>query len=138
MLPSRDAPLAADRPLLLSLATRAGRGPVLVQGHAVLDRRDAVDGTLSRRTLVLVILGNVDEVCLVEATLGLALEISGLGTIGVMLASVHALISSPLKYPRSATTCSRSLPIAVLAAVPILASCARSLPMLVTSCVTIR
>jgi len=63
----------------------------------MLDRREAVDGTLARRALVLVVLGDVDEVRLAEATFGLALEVSGLGTIGVMLASVHALISGPLK-----------------------------------------
>ena len=44
-----------------------------MQGHAVLDRREAVDGTLARRALVLVILGDVDEVRLVEATLCLGI-----------------------------------------------------------------
>ena len=39
----------------------------------MLDCREAVNGTLPGRALVLVILGDVDEVCLVEATLCLGI-----------------------------------------------------------------
>ena len=63
----------------------------------MLHRREASDSTLAGRTLVLVIFGDVDEVGFVKRPSAPALEVIGLGTMGVMLASVHALISGPLK-----------------------------------------
>jgi hypothetical protein len=44
-----------------------------VDGQALLHCREAVDGTFARRTLVLVILGDVDEVGFAEATLCLGI-----------------------------------------------------------------
>jgi hypothetical protein len=59
-----------------------------VDGQALLHCREAVDGTFARRTLVLVILGDVDESALLKRPSALALEVIGLGTSGVMRASV--------------------------------------------------
>src|SRR5262245_50288681 len=73
MLPACDAAIVARGAARFEWAPWTCRWPVLVDGQAVLHRREAVDGTFARRTLVLVILGDVDEVRLAEATLRLGI-----------------------------------------------------------------
>src|ERR1700694_2369033 len=99
----------------------------------MLDPSEPLDRTLPGPAAILVVLGDVDTIPLVEQTLGVTW-----GTIGAMPQRVHSRISSLLKYPRSATTVSSSLPADSFAFSPILDSCSRSRPSLVTSCATIR
>src|ERR1700686_5407133 len=72
MFPARDAPVVARRALRFERTPGASRGPVLVQGHAVLDGGKALDGSLAGRAAILIVFGDVNKVALVEATLGLA------------------------------------------------------------------
>ena len=73
VLPARDAPVVTRRALRLDWALRAGTAPIAAQLQAVLFAREAVDRTLARRALVFVVLGDVDEVALVEAALRLGI-----------------------------------------------------------------
>src|SRR6202040_1909796 len=50
----------------------AGRGPVTMQGHTVLDGREPPGQPLSHRAAVRVVVGHVDEVLLAEAPFRLA------------------------------------------------------------------
>src|SRR5450432_644758 len=79
MFPARDAPVAARRALRFERALGASRGPVLVQGHPVLDGSKALDGPLAGRAAVLIVGGDVNKVAFVEATVGLAVGGQRLG-----------------------------------------------------------
>src|SRR5260370_17243640 len=72
VFPACDAPIVARRALRFERTPGASRGPVLVQGHAVLDGGEALDGSLARGAAVLIIFGYVNKVAFVDATLGLA------------------------------------------------------------------
>src|SRR5271167_1228923 len=68
VFPTRDAPIVARGALRFKRTPGARRGPVLAQGHAVLDGGKALDGPLPRRAAVLIVRGDVNKVLLVEAT----------------------------------------------------------------------
>ena len=70
VLPARDAPVFSSRTLRFDRAFRTCGGPVFVDDHTVLDRAKAPDCALTRRTLVLVIGGDVAEVLFVELSFG--------------------------------------------------------------------
>ena len=72
VFPARDAPIVARGALRFERTPGAGRGPIFVQRLAVLDAAKALDSSLARGAAILIILGDVDKVALVEATLGLA------------------------------------------------------------------
>src|SRR4029453_12087222 len=74
-----DAPVDARRALRFEWTPGTGRGPVLVQGHAVLDGSKTLDGALAGRAAVLIVFGDVNEVAFVEATVGLAVGGQRLG-----------------------------------------------------------
>ena len=69
MLPARNAPVLAGRALRFDRALRARGRPILVQGHAVLNRGKAPDGTLSGRTLIFIVSGDVVKVPLIEQSM---------------------------------------------------------------------
>src|ERR1700694_1123770 len=79
MFPACDAPVVARRALRFERTSGASRGPVLVQGHAVLDRGEALDGPLAGRAAVIIVCGDVNKVAFVEATVGLAVGGQRLG-----------------------------------------------------------
>ena len=72
MFSTRNAPIVARGALRLERTLGASRGPVPVQGQAVLDGGKALDGALPGGATLLIVAGDVDEVLLVEATLRLA------------------------------------------------------------------
>src|SRR5262249_5001731 len=71
MFPALDPALTAARALLLERTVGAPGGPVGVQRLAVLDRAEAARQPLAGRTAIDVSIGQVDEVLLAEASLGL-------------------------------------------------------------------
>jgi hypothetical protein len=73
MFPSLDAPLLAGRALRFEQAILAGRGPVNMQGRAVLDRCKPRGQPLPRRAAIGIVFGYVDKVRLADASLGRAL-----------------------------------------------------------------
>jgi hypothetical protein len=95
-VPSARCACSARRALRLDGALRAGAAPIAAQLQAVLFTREAVDGTLARRALILIVLGDVDEVALSKRPSALAFEVMGLGRIAAIPASSHALICGPL------------------------------------------
>lgn len=97
MLPSRDTPVFAGRALGFERTARASRGPIFVYGHAILDRSEAPDSTLSGRTAKFVVSYDVDKVLFVKEPLARLFDVRVLGTIGVMPDRSHLRISSPLK-----------------------------------------
>jgi hypothetical protein len=71
MLPALDAALLAARTPVLQRAACAFGGPVDVEVHAVLDRGEAAGQGLPCRAAIDIVVGQVDEVLLAEASLGL-------------------------------------------------------------------
>lgn len=81
--PSTDAPIRARRALIFDRALGASTGPVDTHLVAVrLQCIEPVDGPLPRGALVLIVLGDIDEVALVEAPLGLRVGGHRLGNVG--------------------------------------------------------
>ena len=111
MLPSSDAPLLGRRALGFErTASTAGQVPVAMEREALLDRRHMVGKHLAGGTAVCVLVADIDEVLLADRPSALAPEVSGRGTYGVAPACSQASISSPEKYPRSASTLRSSQP----------------------------
>src|SRR5688500_1105352 len=70
VLPSADAPVVCRGALRAQCAPRAGRRPVLVDGHTPLDASEAANGILASWTEERVPLTVVHEVTFVIPTLG--------------------------------------------------------------------
>src|SRR5271154_6399454 len=78
VLPAPDAAVVTGGALSLDRAPGACRGPVDVDLQAMFHCREALDGDLSGRTAILVVLGDVDEVLLVEPAVGHAVRVERL------------------------------------------------------------
>ena len=94
MFPSLDAPFLASRAFGFERALLAGRGPVAMQGHAVLDGGIPPVQLLARRAAIYVLLGQIDEVVLVEAAFGLFLTF-------LMIFSIVSLGAATALFKRS-------------------------------------
>ncbi len=102
VFPAGDPALLARGAAILDRAGLAGIGPGAAQGQPLFLVCEVVDQALTGRAPIDILIGQVDEVLLAKpapfATLGPLLpEVSGLGSVTVMPAFLHARISLPLK-----------------------------------------